>query len=197
MHRIALNTILIAVRHGRGTGLEVLAENTAATAGEISAICEEADRLSRQLIVDLREAIDGFAKVVVQGREIAGLMERDGTQRQGEFHALRDSTLQALDDLGQEVESARQLASEMKLIDLNPLCRDILPDVEHAIEDLAFRANELCRGIRAEENTGGLLEELSAQYTMANERETHAQLFSPAEASPGGGEAEPDGVELF
>ena len=31
MHRIALNTILIAVRHGSGTGLEVLAENTAAT----------------------------------------------------------------------------------------------------------------------------------------------------------------------
>lgn len=54
--------------------------------------------------------------------------------------------------MGQAVEAARELASQMKLIDLNPLCRDILPAVEESISDLAFRASELCRSIRAEAN---------------------------------------------
>jgi hypothetical protein len=199
MHRIALNTQLIAVQRGAGTGLEALAATMAATAGEVSRICESADRGVTDLTANLTEVIRAFGDIMREGQSIRRQFDDGGENHRNSLHASRDAVLDAWLDLSRTSEDAQDLARQMRSVDLSRLCDYALPEIQTVLAAVGKRMECLCTQLRTGAMDPDDLEALRAQYTMRSERLVHSQAVSSnASSSAEASESEfGSDIELF
>jgi hypothetical protein len=173
MCRIALNTQLIAVQQGSGTGLEVLAGKMAATAAAISQICQMAEKGLESLTLNLNETIHEHERIAEAGDLLTSAFEGPGAQRILALHALRDSALQTMCELGAAADTSRLLIAQMKQTRLDRIC-DVMAAIESALFALADWAGELSRDLNGPQVLSEEIERLARDYTMDSERQVHA-----------------------
>jgi hypothetical protein len=200
MHRIAINTQLVAVQEGAGTGLEVLAGRIAVAAAEISTICHATEARFKDLGTHLEQAIDGFDCLHREGSVLQHTLDSQGRDRADALHQFRDQTLSVFSELGGAVDSARQLAAEMRSADLNWLSSGILRELESQIEEISHQIDQFCLMTNADRHDAGSLEDLARQYTMESERRVHkaaTQSFTNAGVGAGATGTEVDLSQSF
>ncbi len=187
IRRIALNTQLLAVQHGGGTGLEVLAASTATTAGEIAQVCSAAEHKLAEMTAALQESLGAFQEIHAKGKQVRNVLDHEGLEHEGVLHALRDSTFAALREVSESVDVARKAGAEMKIVELDGVCRTLLPEIETVLLAIARRAETLCHALGLAHAVPAQLRELEAQYTMDSERRVHQasiHALDTAESNP-------------
>jgi hypothetical protein len=189
---IALNAQIQAAQVGKGTGLEVLSENTTRISDEIYRLNEEASTDLDLLIGGLSDAIRESAGLEEEARRTQQSLETEGRDMEQRLHAYRDATLDAFMKVGQtNSEFMAEAADTERSLDfsgpaaaglagiLGVLGRLASQEVEAAVDpgDVA----ELEAGLRA----------LRRNYTMESERVAHLAAGGVSD-----GVAPPD-VDLF
>jgi hypothetical protein len=201
-HRIglvALNAQILAVQKGDGTGLEVLAARTAEAAAETEAQGEQVALSAGQIIGYVQEAETGFERVERCMRDHISTLQRDSGTQEQQLHAMRDSMLSCLLELGEAVDLIRLTAAELcqKAGALEPPIARI-EAARAALLDLSGAISQHLDSLSREE--GGQSEQagwLADRYTMSSEREVHAAVLAGSEAALNASEGTGDDVELF
>jgi len=183
MRRLALNFQLAAARYGNGTGLEVLAVRMASISEDVSRICAAADRQVRGLAGDLRQTLDGFARITEEGMRMT---ELSGVNENKVLHSFCDATVTALYKVGEVFDMARQTAANMQAADFNRMCGKVLPEMEASVDAVAALSEDLCETLCAHELHPDELRAFRKQYTMESERQVHLTCFEELDGSPGG-----------
>jgi len=179
MRLIALNAQIRSVQSGQGTGLEILASRTAEISGEINGISE---LLSGNLI-ELHQAIDEmlalFARFRNEGSQCLSLLDERRPATESRLHSMRDRTLEAVAELGNDIDRMRATTGEVKLL------MERLPESEQLLGGVAKVLEQGCHEDENEPDRKAALENLAQRYTMASEREVHDAFVASQKANAG------------
>jgi len=177
MRLIALNAQIRSVQSGQGTGLEILASRTAEISGEINGISE---LLSGNLI-ELHQAIDEmlalFARFRNEGSQCLARLDERRPATESRLHSMRDRTLQAVAELGNDIDRMRATTGEVKAL------MERLPESEQLLGGVAKVLEQGCHEDENEPDRKAALENLAQRYTMASEREVHDAFIASQRAA--------------
>ncbi len=192
---VALNAQIVAIQKGQGTGLEVLA----ARAAEISSTAEEVGERVSAAVDDVARriggALEGFAALEARLRADADSITGEGAEHEQRVHAVRDSMLNALYEVGTLADRIR--ASAQPLIEAAELLAEpleVLGRVRAVLDEVAETTGRRLKRRISEDERAGWIER---RYTMQAERHVHETAIHGEIAEAGAMELAPGDVELF
>jgi hypothetical protein len=173
MHLIALNAQIQAIRHGHGTGLEVLAARTAEISVGVTRIGSEALTSLQALAQAVRATIAEFDEVRREGDAHVARIHHEWKQHEHRLHDLRNRSLAEMHAIGTRsrelAANARRVAEEFRIVGATA---DLLADPQSSLRTIADLTEPFANSVLAP--TAGDLGR--RRYTMASERVVHAAV---------------------
>jgi hypothetical protein len=192
---IALNAQVQAAHNSGGTGLEVLASQTASVATETSTISESVASGIDSLTADLGHLVEAFDGLRAGARESRAVMDTEGRAREDELHAVRDRTLEALNAVSGSVRNVLDLVNGMTLQSLEGLAgRGPLGELSRALGAAASESEGFLARQNIVPERAALSAELCRHYSVASELEIHRRFFGEAGPVPADAEPVPTGA---
>lgn len=182
MRLIALNAQIRSVQSGQGTGLEILASRTAEISGEINDISAQLSGNLTELHSAIDEMLALFGRFRNEGSQCLTGLEQRRKPMEDRLHSLRDRTLQAVAELGNDLDRMRATTGEVKAL------MEVLPQSEEKLRLVGGVLEQGCKEDEDETDRKAALESLNQRYTMASEREVHEAFLA---ARQGGAAAVP------
>lgn len=172
MRLIALNAQIRSVQSGQGTGLEILASRTAEISGEINDISEQLSGNLTELHSAIDEMLSLFGRFRNEGSQcLEGLGQRRKPM-EDRLHSMRDRTLQAVAELGSDLDRMRATTAEVKAL------MEVLPESEQQLLQVGALLEQGCKADEDATDRKAALESLSQRYTMSSEREVHEAFLA-------------------
>lgn len=175
---IALNAQVQAAHNCGGTGLEVLAANTAMIANETGEISERVASGVDVLTADLDNLVGEFGRLRDEAAGWQATMDREIPIREQALHDIRDKTLNELMSVTDAMQAVTALARGM--IEANALNTVAGPRIDDLRQLLARGADA---AVAVLESNGGKADfapfnaQLSKRYSVASEHEVHRRVF--------------------
>jgi hypothetical protein len=171
MRLIALNAQIRSVQGGEGTGLEVLAAQTAVIADETSMVTAKNFSEVNILNDGIKEMLSTFGDFQRRGSEQLASFHAGRSEIETRLHAMRDSTLDAFATISCTLNEVQKASEDVvgALAGI-PACRDQLAEAATRLHALDERHQKHASG----------MEEAAARnrtYTMASEHAVHAAVF--------------------
>lgn len=205
MHLIAMNAQIQAVHIGAGTGLEVLAENTAIISLQTTTVARDVSSGIAQVVSTVQSLTRSFREIITQGERTLGVLKQNSLPHQDHLHDLRNRSLTKLSKVGEAVDSIRDLTTT--LAEESSVRQIALSTIADAVTSLDQITGDLKLNI-------GTIEvanlPTTGKYRMKSERDVHQALLkslgavdtdednADAEAGDAGEVKEPESlVELF
>lgn len=173
MRLVALNAQVQAVQIGTGTGLEVLAAQTATVSGETSAIADTISSGIGRVVTIVQAVTNSFQSTLGSAEETLSALERDALVHEATLHAMRDRTLRKVQDIGSTVQKIRTCSGA--LANENSVRFNALTTLEQAAETLG-RADLMFRHRLGEVDVKVAATLATSQYKMTDERVVHARV---------------------
>lgn len=189
IHIIALNAQVQAAHNCGGTGLEVLAMNTALISQETAAINESVASGVDALTVDLHNMVQEFGRLRDEAMKWRATMDTEGAGHEEWLHGIRDSTLNELLAAADGVSDVTSLIQGMEKQDMFSAATARLKKVQAAVGRAADEAAARLRQLGADTSLERFAGRLSGAYSVASEHEVLRRVFGLRTEKPSGGDA--------
>jgi len=188
IHLIGLNAQVQAAQAAldqRGAGLEVLSARTSEISLETNRISKQAAEQLDVLAAGLAESVKAFGQLRADGLTQQAILNEQGRTEEQQLHAMRDSALETLHEIGASLDEIRgQAGRTLATVQFAQFQKVTLPALRAplvAIADLVERLLQ-ARGLGVAH--GSLVDGFQRNYTMASEREVFANVTSANRPSP-------------
>ncbi len=174
MRLIALNAQVQAVHIGSGTGLEVLAAQTATVSDETSRSAEAVSADTQLLLGAIFGLTASLQAITTRGEAALEQFGTEGSAHRVVLHGLRDRTLQHLQLVGQALD---EIGSCTKgLHEDSELRQSTVAPLQELASELRLIAAELRRNMSRQALQATV--QFQTQYKMQSERQVHRKVLT-------------------
>lgn len=172
MHLIAMNAQVQGVHIGEGTGLEVLAANTARISNETTTLAHDISTGIVSVVQAVQNLTQMFLETIARGEQTLTRLQSESAPYEASLHELRNTSLTKLRDVGTLTDEIRRLT--LTLADESSGRRLAIASTAEAVGVLGSLAERLRKRIGVVDPAAFLM---SGNYRMKAERDVHTRVL--------------------